>query len=303
MENYKSKVVVITGGANGIGYALAEAIGNLCGKIVITDINTEWGEESLTKLKALGIEATYIEHDVTKEESWDAMIAAVKSRYPEVNYLFNNAGIMLRARPTNMTTLKDWKWLMDVNFWGVLFGLRKFTDIMNLQEKGGLIVTTCSTASVAPFSMWAPYTVTKAAALRLVETYQSEATYKKQTKVRYAAILPGTVVSEISNCECHRPEEYRNEGEPLAEKLPVSQPGTPEGEALGKISAETCTERVLKQIDYGYTYIFTHRDLTTGLMLEQLNSVLLNKPVTDQLVYDYGYYKKKIMRKTPKENK
>lgn len=301
MENYINKVAVITGGANGIGYGVAEAIGKQGGKIVITDINTKWGADALAKLKALGIEATYIEHDVTKEESWDAMIATVKGKYSEVNYLFNNAGIMLRARPTSSTTLQDWKWLMDVNFWGVLFGLRKFTDIMNAQDNGGLIVTTCSTASVAPFSMWAPYTVTKAASLRLVETYQCEATYMGETKVRYCAVMPGTVVSQISNCECNRPEEYRNDGEPLAEEGPVSQPGTPEGEALGKISAELCAERILKQIDYGYTYIFTHRDLTTGLMLEQLNSVLLNKPVTDQLVYDFSYYQKKMERKVPQE--
>ena len=87
----------------------------------------------------------------------------------------------------------------------------------------------------------------------------------------------------------------------MPKKTPYSQPGTPEGEALGKISAELCAERILKQIDYGYTYIFTHRDLTTGLMLEQLNSVLLNKPVTDQLVYDFSYYQKKMERKVPQE--
>lgn len=297
MENYKDKVAVVTGGASGIGYAIAEAVGKKGAKLVIADINREWGAAAEKKLRDQGIEATYIFHDVTKEENWDKLADAVYAKYPEVNYLFNNAGIMLRARPTDATTIKDWKWLMDVNFWGVLFGLRKFTEIMQGQASGGLIVTTCSTASVAPFSMWAPYTVTKAASLRLVETYQCEATYMGNDKVRYAAILPGTVVSQISNCECHRPEAYRNEGEELAEEQPVSQPGTPEGEALGKISAELCAERVLKQIDYGYTYIYTHRDLTVGLMVEQFDSMMLNKPVTDQLVYDFGYYQKKLERK------
>jgi NADP-dependent 3-hydroxy acid dehydrogenase YdfG len=301
MENYSGKVAVITGGASGIGYAIAEAIGKKGCKVVITDINTEWGKESLDKLTAQGIEAAFIAHDVTKEENWDAMIAEVKAKYSEIHYLFNNAGIMLRARPLSKCTLRDWQWLMDVNFWGVLFGLRKFTDIMMAQACGGLICTTCSTASVAPFAMWAPYTTTKAAALRVVETYQAEANYMKNTKVRYAAVMPGTVVSNISDCECYRPEAYCNPGEPKPEKAPISLPGTPEGDAIGKISAETCVERMLKQLDYGYTYIYTHRDLTTGLMLEQLNSMLLNKPVTDQLVYDFTYYKKKMMRAMPQE--
>ncbi|MCI1788909.1 MAG: SDR family oxidoreductase [Actinomyces sp.] len=296
MESYKNKVAVITGGGQGIGRALAVELGRRGASVVVTDINDEWGHETLEILEKEGADGSFIHHDVTKEDSWDAMVAAATAKHPTIDYLFNNAGVMLRARPTFKTTLRDWQWLVDVNFWGVLYGLRTFTSLMMSQKDGGLISTTCSTASVAPFSCWAPYTVTKAASLRLCETYQAEAAYFANPKVRYAAVLPGTVVSEISNCECHRPEEYRNEGEPLPEREPVSQPGTPEGQALGKISAELAVERILTQLDYGHFYIYTHRDLTTGLIVEQLESTLLNKPITDQLVYDFAYYTKKMTR-------
>ncbi|MGI6217994.1 MAG: SDR family NAD(P)-dependent oxidoreductase [Coriobacteriales bacterium] len=304
MENYEGKTAVVTGGGSGIGREIARQVGKKGAKVYITDINVKWGQETEKLLKDEGIDAKYIEHDVTKEESWDKMIDQVLSESKTVDYLFNNAGVMLRARPTSKTTLKDWQWLVDVNFWGILFGLRKFTDIMNKQEGKGVICTTCSTASVAPFSCWAPYTVTKAASLRLCETYQSEANYFKNDKVRYAAVMPGVVETQISNCEVYRPEEYRNEGEPLAEEVPPSDVNSMEARLLGKITPEVAVERILKQLDYGYFYIYTHRDLTTGLMTEQFDTMLLNKPITDQLVYDFAYYRKKVLREmTPEQQK
>lgn len=296
MENYKGKVAVVTGGANGIGLGIASELGKRGCNIVITDINVEWGKEATKRLESEGSKVMYIEHDVTKEASWDNMIEIVKKEYSEIHYLFNNAGIMLRPRPLTQMTMKDWQWVIDVNFWGALFGLRKFTDLMLSQEANGLIVTTASTASVAPFSLWGPYSVSKAAVLRTVECYQAEANMMKNPKVRYAVAMPGTVESEISNCEVYRPDEYMACDE-RAEYVAPSKAGTPQGEALGKLTAEVATERILKQIDYGYTYIFTHRDLTTGLLLEQVNAVLLNKQVVDQTSYDYGYYAKKIERK------
>ena len=84
MENYKNKVAVITGGANGIGYGVAEAFGRQGGKIIITDINTKWGRKKLLLSSRLLASRLHIfEHDVTKEDSWDAMIAAVKTKYSE----------------------------------------------------------------------------------------------------------------------------------------------------------------------------------------------------------------------------
>ncbi|MGI6590862.1 MAG: SDR family NAD(P)-dependent oxidoreductase [Eggerthellaceae bacterium] len=304
MENYENKTVVVTGGGSGIGREIAMQVGKRGAYVYVTDIHTEWGRETEKLMADAGIKGTYIEHDVTKEESWDAMIGQVLKERGTVDYLFNNAGVMLRARPLSKLTMKDWEWLEAVNVRGVLFGLRKFTDIMNKQEQGGVICTTCSTASVAPFSCWAPYTVTKAASLRLCETYQSEANYFKNTKVRYAAVMPGVVDTQISNCECYRPEEFRNPGEPLAPLAPTTPTDSIEGKALGKITPKLAVERILKQLDYGYFYIYTHRDLTVGLMTEQFDAMMLNKPIVDQLVYDFGYYQKKLLRvMTPEQQK
>lgn len=295
MENYKGKVAVITGGANGIGLGLALALAKKGCNIVITDVDTNAGKSAESKLKAEGVKALFIEHDVRNEASWDNVVANVKKEFNEVHYLFNNAGIMLRPAPLNMLTMHDWEWVMDVNVWGALHGLRKFTALMESQDFQGQIITTASTAAIAPFSNWSPYSVSKAAVVRIVESYQAEANFHKKDKVKYSVAIPAVVDTDIINAETHRPKEYANSDTP-AQAVPSSHAGTPQGDAMGKITVELAVQRILKQIDYGYTYLYTHRDLTAGLVIEQSNAVLLNKPVVDQTVADFTYYAHKMKR-------
>jgi hypothetical protein len=66
---------------------------------------------------------------------------------------------------------------------------------------------------------------------------------------------------------------------------------------VGKISVDVAVERILKQIDYGHMYIYTHRNLTSHLILEQTNAMLLNKAPVDQMVVDYEYYRQKVKRR------
>lgn len=296
MENYKDKVAVVTGGANGIGFGIASALAKKGCNIVITDIDAVSGETAEQKLKSTGAKALFIKHDVCKESDWDTVVETVKKEFGEVHYLFNNAGIMLRPAPLAQLTIKDWEWIMNVNFWGALHGLRKFTVLMESQTEKGLIITTASTAAVAPFSNWSPYSVSKAAVVRIVESYQAEANIQKKDKVKYAVAMPAVVDTDIINAETHRPKEYANSDTPV-QAVPSSKAGSPQGDMMGKISVELAVERILKQIDYGYTYIYTHRDLTAGLIIEQSNAVLLNKPVVDQTIADFGYYAQKIKRK------
>lgn len=296
MENYNGKVAVITGGTSGLGYAFAEILGKKGCHVVITGRNTQKGEEAEKRLKTQSIDAMYVKHDVSDEASWDNVIKAAKLKFKEIHYLFNNAGVMMRAKPSVKLTMKDWKWVIDTNMWGALYGLRKFTELMLVQECNGRIITTASTAAVAPFSMWAPYSVSKAAVVRMVECYQSEAKLLKSDRIKYSVSFPGVFESDISNTTVYRNEKYKNEGE--LEKVELaSKAGTQEGDKLGKITAAETAQIILHQVDEGNTYIFTHPDLTTSLVLEQTNAVLLNKPVVDQAIFDFEFYAKKLAKK------
>ena len=174
MNNYENKVAVITGGTSGLGYAFAELLGKAGAKIVITGRREELGFKAEAALKEMGIDVMYVQQDVTDEADWDNLLKTVIGTYGRIDYAFNNAGVMARPKPGMNLTMKDWDWVLDTNIHGTLYGLRKFTGAMMMQPDGGHIITTASTASIAPFSMWGPYSVSKAAVLRLVETFKGE---------------------------------------------------------------------------------------------------------------------------------
>ena len=200
MEDYAGKTVVITGGTSGLGFALAKILGGSGASIVITGRREEKGAEAVEKLQAEGVSARYLRQDVSSESDWNNLAFTVKSEFGGVDYLFNNAGVMLQPNALMKTSVSDWKWIMDTNFWGSLYGLRVFSGLMFTQPEGGRIVTTASTAGVSAFSGWAPYSVTKTALVRLVENYQAEAIKFELDKVKYNVSLPGVFESEIARC-------------------------------------------------------------------------------------------------------
>jgi NAD(P)-dependent dehydrogenase (short-subunit alcohol dehydrogenase family) len=292
----KGKTAVITGGANGIGFAIAEALANRGCNVVITDIRVKDGQEALAKLSKKGVRALFIPQDISKEADWDAMLTEVKQEFSSVDFAFNNAGIMLQPIPANELHMKDWQWIFCTNVWGALYGLRKFTELMEQQDTNGYIVTTASAASLAVSVGWLPYSVSKAAVLRMVEGYQAEADQKGNSKIKYSAVMPAIVHTKIADSEMIRPPEFQvNEIPP--QHVPIPDPGTLEGDAMGMISAEVAAERILKQVFYGHTYIFTHRDVSTGIVLEQANHLLLNKTPFEEGAFMGEYYMKKLARR------
>ncbi len=295
MIDFKGKSAVITGGASGIGLGIATALANQGCNIAITDINEKKGQAAVKELAKKGVKALFIHHDVTKEADWDTVIATLKKAFPPVDYAFNNAGIILQPAPLTEIKVKDWEWIISVNMWGALFGLRKFTELMEQQDINGHIVTTSSTAAASVTSTWVPYCVTKVAVLRMVEGYQAEANLFGKTKIKYSAIMPAVVYSNIGNSETYRLPEYATSDVPAVEQ-PNIQPGSPEGDSMGMITTELAVERILKQVSYGHTYIYTHRDLTSALILSETNSLLLNNPPTDQAVFNGAHYAKKAAR-------
>ncbi len=293
MNNYENKVAVITGGTSGLGYAFAEILGKAGAKIVITGRREELGQKAEQQLKAMGADVLYIRQDVTVEDDWDALLKTVIGKYGRIDYAFNNAGVMARPKSAMKLSMNDWDWVLDTNIHGTLYGLRKFTGAMMMQPEGGHIITTASTASIAPFSMWGPYTVSKAAVLRLVETFRGEMTLGKIDKIKYCVSLPGVFESDVSNGTCYRGEKYKNPGEtdPVA---PTSKAGTPDGDKLGMITAEETAQIIIDQMEAGKFYIYTHEDLSLSLLPEQFKSLKNEQGLTDQAIFDFAFYAKKL---------
>ncbi len=293
MEDYKGKVVVITGGTSGLGYALASLLGAKEARIIVTGRRAEKGTEVESKLKEKGYDVTYMQQDITSEEDWKQLAFKIKGEYGQIDYLFNNAGVMLQPNALMKTSIEDWKWIIDTNFWGSLYGLRVFGGLMFTQETGGRIVTTASTAGVSAFSGWAPYSVTKTALVRLVENYQAEALKFNLEKVKYNVSLPGVFESEIANSTLHRGEQYNNIGG-NGQEMPLSVAHTESGDRLGMLTAEETAQIILDQIDEGRFYLLPHADLTERVVTTEAEALNNNGQPCDQAVVDFAFYAEKL---------
>lgn len=293
MEDYKGKVVVITGGTTGLGYALADLLGERGARVVITARTASKGEAVEAELKGKGYDVKFMQQDITSEEGWKKLAFAVKGEYGQVDYLFNNAGVMLQPNALMKTSIEDWKWIVDTNFWGSLYGLRTFSGLMFTQETGGRIVTTASTAGVSAFSGWSPYSVTKTALVRLCECYQAEALKFNLDKVKYNVSLPGVFESEIANSTLRRGDKYHNiSGD--GKEMPLSQAHTEAGDRLGMLTAKEVATIILDQIDAGNFYLLPHADLTERVVTTEAEALNGNGQPCDQAVVDFAFYAEKL---------
>ncbi|ADL50757.1 SDR family NAD(P)-dependent oxidoreductase [Clostridium cellulovorans] len=211
MKDFKGKVAVITGGANGIGFAIAEECAKREIKIVIADINELDLKKAEEKLKAQGAEVLALQTDVIKYEDMERLADKTLERFGHVDLLFNNAGVVV-AGPAWSLSLRDWEWIMKVNVWGIIHGEKAFIPIMLKQDTECHIINTASAAGLLSLDGMSAYHTSKFAAVAL-----SESTYLDlqcvTDKIKMSVFCPGFIQTDLNNCERHRPKDYDNDME------------------------------------------------------------------------------------------
>lgn len=207
MRDFKDKVAVITGAGRGIGRGIALRCAKEGMKVVLAGI----GVESLTKtnadLQAMGAEALVVKTDVSKVEDVENLAQKTLETFGEVHMLVNNAGVGHIATVWECS-LDDWEWVIGVNLWGVIYGVRTFIPIMMDQNSECHIVNVSSMAGVYPGTPHLPsYDVSKHGVISLSESlYYSLASEAPRIKV--SVYIPGQVNTDILGCERNRPEQY-----------------------------------------------------------------------------------------------
>lgn len=250
------KVAVITGGASGIGRALAEAFGARGSSIALADIDAQRLESTAAELTAAGIDVMTAVTDVSAAESLQNLADAVLDQFGRVDVLCNNAGVSTFNTISDQT-LDDWRWVVDVNIWGVVHGLRAFLPILQRQDTPAYIVNTASEGGLisgVPFI--APYAMTKAAVISLSETLKQEMQIA-EAPIGVSVLCPGATVSDILDVERVRPESFgqENRGE-VAESVRLAIKEMCYGE-FGT-SAEDVAGQVVRAIDEDEFWIITH---------------------------------------------
>jgi len=148
MKLEPGKVAVVTGAASGIGFALAERFGRDGLNVVLADVEQSALEKAADRVRALGVETLAVNTDVSNPASVDSLAHAAVGRFGAVHVLCNNAGVSSLADPW-FGPLSTWSWVLGVNFWGVVHGIRAFLPILVNQGEGH-IVNTASIAGLNP---------------------------------------------------------------------------------------------------------------------------------------------------------
>lgn len=212
---FEGKVAVITGAASGLGRGIADRFGAAGCRLVLADVEEAALAQATAELAAAGAETTAMPTDVSDAASMDALAAAVLARHGHVDLLFNNAGVGIQ-RPTAEMTTRDWEWVLGVNLWGVIHGLRVFLPHM-LARDAGRIINTASSAGHVVVPTLAAYNASKHAVVAISETVRAELA-QQESAVTVAAFCPGVVRTRITSSARNRPDRLRNPGEPLPER-------------------------------------------------------------------------------------
>ncbi|MEE9284693.1 MAG: SDR family NAD(P)-dependent oxidoreductase [Dehalococcoidia bacterium] len=257
MKDLKGKVAVITGAASGIGRALAQRSAGEGMKVVLADVEEEALATAERELKAGGATALAVRTDVSRAEDVEALAQKAFDAFGGVHLLCNNAGVGSAAAAVWEDTLADWEWVMGVNLWGVIHGIRTFVPRMLAQDTEGHIVNTASVAGLVSGPWLGVYKVTKHGVVSLSETLYHELA-QRDAKVKVSVLCPGLVSTRIGDADRNRPVDLQNdpaiEAKRKAQWPRISRPiesGIAPDEAAGCVFDAIRDERF---------YILTHAD-------------------------------------------
>ena len=258
MRDTTGKTAFITGGASGIGLAMARSFSGAGMKVVIADIERPALDVVESEFEARNAEFMTVEVDVTDRNGLAAAADAAEARFGNVHVVCNNAGVVVGGRVDEMT-YNDWDWVLGVNVNGVVNGIQTFTDRIKAHGEGGHFVNTASMAGHISVPGLAVYTTSKFAVVGISETMRADLL---PHNIGVSVLCPGVVDTNIFEASRNRPEELQDGAPPWHETIPEE-----EGDAImekvrsGAIDPGPVGDMVLHAIREDEFYIFTHPDI------------------------------------------
>jgi NAD(P)-dependent dehydrogenase (short-subunit alcohol dehydrogenase family) len=211
MKTFRDKTAVITGAASGIGRALAElAIGEGM-QVLLADVDAEALEATRSQLGSTHPRVVGAVIDVADPQAVESLAERAWSELGGAHVLFNNAGVMAGGFSWERS-LADWRWVLDVNVWGVIHGIRSFVPRMIAQGQPAHVVNTASVAALVAGPLLSPYLASKHAVLAITESLHHELT-SLDSPVRASLLCPGAVRTGIGHSERTRPRALGEAGE------------------------------------------------------------------------------------------
>jgi len=203
MEQFEGKVAVVTGAASGIGKALATAFAEVGMRIVLADVESAALEIAAEELRSQGADVFAVTADVAKAADVDRIGTAAMDVFGALHVACNNAGVSGGGLSWEID-LETWRWILDVDLWGVIHGVHTFTPLI-IASGGGHIVNTASMAGLTSNPGMSPYNVAKHGVVTLSETLSVEL-QMTHPEVGVSVLCPGWVRTRINESERNRPD-------------------------------------------------------------------------------------------------
>lgn len=276
MERFKDRVAVITGAASGFGREFARIGAKRGMKLVLADVQMEALEQVRAELDGQGAQVLAMRCDVRQGEQVQALANACMQRFGAVHLVFNNAGVGAGGLVWE-NTQADWEWVLGVNLWGVIHGVRIFTPLMldcasRDSSYEGHIVNTASMAGLLNPPTMGIYNVSKHAVVSLSESLYQDLKLV-DAPIDASVLCPYFVPTGISQSDRNRPDELQNTGQMTASQR-AAQAMSDKAVGSGKLTAEEVAQKTFEAIRQRQFYIYSHPE-AMGPVQKRMEDILV----------------------------
>ncbi len=255
MQDLAGRTALVTGGASGIGFALARAFISEGMRVVIADVDQDALAAAEQALAGANTEVMAIQLDVTDRDRFTAVADAVDARFGKVHVLCNNAGVY-RGGTLDQVTYADWDWIMGVNVGGVVNGVQTFVSRMLAHGEGGHIVNTASMAGMITSPGLGVYNASKFAVVGLSEALRTDLA---GSNIGVSVLCPGMVKTRILESERTRPANLAS-GRESAETAAKAHGEVMQMAMQTGIEPEIVAQKVVDAIKANQLYVFPHAE-------------------------------------------
>jgi NAD(P)-dependent dehydrogenase (short-subunit alcohol dehydrogenase family) len=260
MQIGSGTVAFITGGASGIGFAIAKALSARGAKVMLADLDQGKLDAAVANLTASGGDAAGVVCNVADEAQMRAAAAATIDRFGKVHVVCNNAGVALGGL-SGKIAMQDWRWVVDINLMGVVHGVEIFTPLIQSHGEGGHFINVASMAGHVASPSMTPYHATKFAVVGYSEGLKLELVAHN---IGVSVLCPAWVKTDIHRSALGKPSQSGSEDDPMFQKM--------EAVIAAGIDANDVAEWTAKCVEDDRFYIFTHPAFAT--FIDQRHEVI-----------------------------